>query len=105
MCVKCRASTGSGASAPIVHSRKQPFSQETKLCWPRTAMLEMEQWRATAQCVQVRLFTTRMGFHAQNYGGVRFAGRHWCVMILTVTLNVIAMCQMEFMTKTCKMMF
>lgn len=53
----------------------------------------MEQCCATVQCVQVRLATTRMGFHAQNNGGVRFAGRHWCVMILTVTLNVIAMCQ------------
>lgn len=93
MCVKCRASTGSGASAPIVHSRKQLFSRETKICWRRTAMLEMEQWHATAQCVQVHLATTHVGFHAQNNGGMHFAERQWCVMILTVTLNVIAMCQ------------
>lgn len=48
-------------------------------------MLEMEQWRATAPCVQARLATTHVGFHTQNNGGTCFAGRHLCVMILTVT--------------------
>lgn len=47
-------------------------------------MLEMEQWRATAQCV--RLATHPCGFpRTKIRGGAHFAGRHRCAMILTVT--------------------